>query len=252
MTPQTDIMIVSVRKHFNHLKYALRSIKKFATGFRRTLVIVPLCDRNAAREMLSDGPENMELIDFNEWQDKGMLHHMYIIMCADEYSPADFILHFDSDCVFTEPVTPEDYFVDDKPVLMYADFDWLVNTQQANLRMWQEVTINAIGKPVDIETMRRHPAVHHRELYHLARQAVEHYTQVPTMKHIMNGRNEYPQSFCEYVTLGNVAWRYMKEDYHWRDQQTEGFPHSKLVQNWTHIDPTPENIALYQQLGIYP
>jgi uncharacterized protein DUF6492 len=251
MTPQTDIFIVSCRKHFNHLKYALRSIKKFASGFRRTLVIVPLCDMTEARKLLGDGPDNMELIDFNEWQDKGMVHHFYIIMCSDEYSPADYILHFDSDCVFTEPVTPEDYFVDGKPVLMYADFEWLCTTQQANLRMWQDATINAIGKPIDIETMRRHPAVHHRELYHLARQAVEHHTQQPVMTYIRNQKNEYPQTFCEFVTLGNVAWRYMKDDYHWRDQQSQGFPHSKLHQNWSHCEPTDENIALYKKLGIY-
>jgi len=246
-----DIFIVSVGKHFNHLKYALRSIKKFASGFRRTLVLVPQKDISAMRELLSESPENTEIITFNEWQDKGFLTHMWLIMCSDEYSPADYILHFDSDCVFTEPVTPEDYFVDGKPVLMYADFDWLCTTQQANLRMWQEATINAVGKPVDIETMRRHPAVHHRELYFLARQAIEHHTGIGTMEYIRSGRNEYPQLFAEFPTLGIVAWRYMKDDYHWRDQQSQGFPHSKLHQNWSHCDPTPENIALYKQLGIY-
>lgn len=246
----TDIFIVSVAKHFNHLLYALRSIKKYASGFNRTLVLVPTQDIPEARTLVNDGPENMQLIDFNEWPGKGMVHHMCLIMCADLYSDADFILHFDSDCVFTEPVTPQDYFVDGKPVLMYADFDWLVNTQQANLRMWQEVTINAIGKPVDIETMRRHPAVHYRRLYPLARAEVENHTGIPLMTYIMNGRNEFPQHFAEFVTLGNVAWRHMRSDYSWRDQQTEGFPPFKLHQAWSHEPPTAVDMALYTKLGL--
>jgi hypothetical protein len=246
----TDIHIVSVGKHFNHLKYALRSIKKFASGFRKTIVLVPTKDMDAARKLIADAPDNIQLMDFFEWPGKGMLHHMYLIMSADKYTDADFILHFDSDCVFTEPVTPEDYFVDGKPVLMYADFDWLVNTQQANLRMWQDVTKNAIGGPVPIETMRRHPAVHYRELYALARNMMENNTGQPVSSYIERQRDEFPQTFCEYVTLGNVAWRCIPDKYAWRNQQTEGFPPAKIHQNWSHCEPTPENMALYQKIGI--
>ena len=253
----TEILIVSFAKHFNHLIYALRSIEKFARGFSAVRVVIPRVDIDRFSSEISANIKREEgscpviVEGFDEWPDKGMVHHMHIIMHADQYCPdADFILHFDSDCTFTEPVTPEDYFLDGKPVLMYADFGWLCSSVQGNLIMWQEATLNAIGRPVEIETMRRHPAVHYRELYPLARDAIEKHTGKNMVEFMREQRNEFPQSFCEYVTLGNVAWRTMRDKYHWRDQQSQGFPPSKLNQSWSHADPGPDHMALYKKLGI--
>jgi hypothetical protein len=251
-----EIFVISVAKHFNHLLYALRSIEKFAHGFSRCRVLIPRCDigklRDEVMPLVPDFKNGFPIVieGFDEWPNQGMLAHMYAIMCSDQYCPdANFILHFDSDCVFTEPVTPEDYFVNGNPVLMYASFDWLF-TQQANLLMWQAVTANAIGGEVKFETMRRHPAVHYRELYPLARDAIEKHTGKNMIQFMREQKNEFPQSFCEYVTLGNVAWREMRNKYHWRDQQTEGFPPSKLHQSWSHADPSSENMELYRKLVI--
>lgn len=248
----TDIFIVSVGKHFPYLKYCLRSIGKFASGFNKVLVLFPDQDLGEFRPMAEEykGPVPLHGIPFSEWPGLGMVHHMFQIMNSDTWSESDLILHTDSDCVFTEPVSPEDYVVDGKPVLMHADFEWLCTTQQANLRMWQDATIKAIGPPVNEETMRRHPAVHWRELYGRARRQIESHTGMNMVEFMRAQRNEFPQSFCEFVTLGNVAWREMKDRYHWRNQQTEGFPLSKIHQAWSHQPPTGENMELYRQLGI--
>lgn len=253
----TEIFIVSVAKHFNHLQYALRSIQKFAHGFSCCRVLIPRCDFGKFDEQVltfvPDFKNGFPIIvdGFDEWPNQGFLSHMYAIMCAEQWCPdANFILHFDSDCTFTEPVTPEDYFVNGKPVLMYADFGWLCSTVQGNLIMWQEATFNAIGGPVEIETMRRHPAVHYRELYPLARAAIEKHTGKGMVEFMREQRNEYPQSFVEFVTLGNVAHRTMRDKYHWINQQTEGFPPSKLHQAWTHAPPTEADMELYRKLGI--
>jgi hypothetical protein len=251
----TEILIISCAKHFNHLVYAIRSIEKFARGFSKISVVLPRQDMDSFMDVISkvkpeDGSCLIAAQGFDEWPGQGMLHHMHIIMHSDLYCPdANFILHFDSDCVFTEPVTPEDYFVNGNPVLMYASFDWLF-TQQANLLMWQAATVNAIGGDVKFETMRRHPAVHYRELYPLARAAIEKHTGKNMIQFMREQKNEFPQSFCEYVTLGNVAWREMRNKYHWRDQQTEGFPSSKLHQSWSHADPFPDHMELYKKIGI--
>lgn len=253
---KTEILIISCAKHFNHLVYALRSIEKFARGFSKISVVVPRQDLDPFMDVMGkviseDGSCLIAAQGFDEWPGQGMLHHMHIIMHAEQYCwDADFILHFDSDCVFTGHVTPEDYFVNGKPVLMYADFGWLCSTVQGNLKLWQEATINAIGAPVEIETMRRHPAVHYRELYPLARAMIEKHTGKGMVEFMRAQRNEFPQSFCEYVTLGNVAWRTMRDQYYWRDQRSQGFPPSKLNQSWSHADPSPENMELYRKLGI--
>lgn len=253
----TEILIVSCAKHFNHLQYALRSIQKFARGFSACRIVIPRVDMGKFDDMVLAFPPDFKngfpiIVDgFDEWPDKGMVHHMHIIMHSDQYCPdADFVLHFDSDCVFTELVTPEDYFFNCKPVLMYADFGWLCTQVQGNLIMWQEAALNAIGPPIEIETMRRHPAVHYRELYPLARDAMEKHTGKGVVEFMMERRNTFPQDFCEYVTLGNVAHRTMRDKYHWIDQRTQGFPPSKLNQSWSHADPSPENMELYRKLGL--
>lgn len=249
----TDIFIVSVGKHFQYLKYCLRSISKLATGFNKAIVLFPEPDKDAfgalAREYKGSVP--LQGVSFAEWPGLGMVHHMFQIMHSDLFSEADLILHTDSDCVFTEPVTPNDYIVDGKPVLMYATFDWLCKTVQGNLVMWKQVTQNAIGGDVPVETMRRHPAIHHRAVYGLARQAIERHTGLGMVEFMRGQRNEFPQSFCEFVTLGNVAWRGMKDAYYWIDQQKDGFPPQKIYQGWSHRDPIPSEIELYKKLGIY-
>ncbi len=244
---KTDIFIVSVAKHFDWLEYCLRSIAKHATGFGCTTLLVPSDDHQKAIGVANCFPGPISIRHGPEWPGKGMLWHMAQKMRADEWCKgADFILHLDSDCMFTEPVTPEDYFVDGKPVLMHASFDWLINTQQANLGMWKNNAERALGWTVTEETMRRHPAVHYRAVYLKARDCIEAHTRMGCDRFIESGHNDFPQQFAEFPTLGAVAWRHFWEHYSWRDQQREGFPPSKLVQFWSHAPPNKPQSPVYQ------
>jgi hypothetical protein len=236
----TEIFIVSCSKHFPWLDYALQSIGKFAHGFSGVTILVP-CGQD--EELSNITGKITRTIPFThrcgqEWPDKGMLWHMAQIMRAEEWCPeADFILHTDSDCIFTEPFGPEDYFVNGKPVLMHASFKWLINSQQANLEMWQHAVAAAVGwKPSD-EFMRRHPAVHPRKLYAKARECIESHTKMPCDDYIQSCQNAFPQTFAEFPTLGAVAWRFFRNDYHWIDQQRQPFPIGKLAQFWSHAPP---------------
>jgi hypothetical protein len=179
-----------------------------------------------------------------------MLHHLYLEMMADIYcAGADMIMHMDSDCVFTEPVTPHDYMLQSKPVLMYASYAWL-ETQQANLLMWQKCVENALGWKPDNEFMRRHPAVHFPHVYRKARELIELNTGKKMDDYIRNGRNEFPQTFAEYPTLGEVAWVFFKPEYFWINQETDPFPKNKIHQMWSHREPLPEDLELFKKLGL--
>jgi len=249
---KTDIFIVSVGKHFKYLKYALRSIKKYATGFQRVVLMIPTCDVTALHQFMGESPENMEVFTFNEWVGKGMLYHMFLEMEAPNYCDgADAIVHFDSDWAFQEPVTPDDYIRDGKPICVYASFDWLCSTQQANLRQWQIAVEAAIGKPAQYEMMRLPQLIHIPETYRKAKEEIERHTHTPMDRYIFAQRDEYPQTFAEYPTLGMIAWRHFYDKYHWINQETEPFPKIKVYQAWSHCDPTPENIAEYKRIGIY-
>lgn len=243
-----EIFIVSCAKHFDWLEYCLKSISKFASGFSGVTLLVPEDQRPLALERGFEKDCGLTCclpLCGPEWPDKGMLWHMAQVMNADEWCPqADFILHTDSDCVFSEPVTPEDYFVNGKPVLMHASFEWLAK-QQANLMMWKVAAEKALGWRVTEEIMRRHPAVHYRKVYAKTRECIERHTKMSCDDFIRSGENRFPQSVAEFPTLGAVAWKHFHGDYAWRNQETQGFPPSKLVQFWGHQTPEIPQEPIY-------
>jgi hypothetical protein len=236
---KTEILLITFKRHLPWADYCIRSIAKFGSGFSALTILVPHEDVAETSRLTECGLTFPSLVKgYDEWPGKGMIHHMAQIMRADEWCPqADFILHTDSDCIFSEPFSPEDYFVNGKPVLMHASFKWLINTQQANLEMWQRAVAAAVGWKPSEETMRRHPAVHPRKIYAKARECIEAHTKMPCDDYIKSCENAFPQTFAEFPALGAVAWRFFHNDYHWIDQQREPFPHGKLAQFWGHAPP---------------
>lgn len=235
----TDILIVSCAKHFNWLRYSLLSIRRFATGFRQVKVLVPREDLSAMSPLLTEFTDDFGipiLVQcYDDWPGKGFLRHEHVIMCSDEFTDADFIYHMDSDCMFVDPTTPEDYIVDGKPVLLHASYDWLVREHQANLGMWKEGVENAIGGTSTHEFMRRPQIVHHRYVYPFARTAILQHTGKPADEYIRSCENSFPQTFGEFNTLGEIAWRHFRDDYTWKNQEKGEFPKPhKVVQFWSH------------------
>ncbi len=246
----TDILVVSCAKHFPWLKFALRSIVQFASGFRQVKILIPEEDLSAMNSLLAEHIYStgipIRVVTYKDWPQKGFLRHEHVIMCADEYTDADFIFHHDSDVLFTEPTTPEDYFENGKPVLLHASFDWLF-TQQANLLMWKTATEKALGWNVTQECMRRPQAIHPRKIYPKARECMEKHTNIACANYIRSCENAFPQTFAEFPTLGAVAWRYFHDDYRWWNQETEGFPKPhKVVQFWSHASPDEPQEPYYK------
>lgn len=234
--PKTSILIVTHQKDFVWLEHCIRSIGKFASGFDEVVLMLP---DNSAYPMflfrIRTVP-NLRIQVGHEWEGNGMMWHMWQKMIADQICPkADFILHMDADCIFSDPVTPEDYFVNGKPVLLFARYDWIVQRfNNQTFRHWQQNVQWCLGGRSDMEFMRRHPAVHYRELYPLARQKIEEFTGKPCVQYMQECHSSFPQNFAEFPTLGEVAWRHFHDRYHWVNQETHGRPHDKLIEFWSH------------------
>lgn len=243
---KTSILIVTCEKHFHWLKWCLKSIAKFATGFHEVVIGVP--SDTDWRKVLNfcsgyDGKVFLRFYHFDDWPGRGFLRHMDRIIYADQIClEADFILHMDSDCIFAEPVTPGDYFVDGKPVLMFGSYDWVSvrfnpwrkPASESYFLYWKKAVEACLGGVSLNEFMRRHPAVHYRETYQMTRESIEKHTGWECSEYIRSMRNEFPQSVCEFNTLGEVAWRRLHDGYHWVNQETEGRPHDKLIEFWSH------------------
>jgi len=235
---KTDIFICTYARDFPYLEFCLRSIAKFATGFNRVLLLVPNEDIDGTHAYVSKtGPHRVPItvVGYEEKPGKGMLWHMRNIMYADTFSDAEVIAHMDADCIFTDPVTPDYLLAEDgKIILRYEPFESICKRHDAMMR-WQECTTKCLPFPPKHETMRSHPEAYHRDTYRVAREAMEKKTKRPVDDYILAQENTFPQTFCEHVTLGNVAMELQPQHYHPVLQTSDTpMPDPRMQQFWSH------------------
>ncbi len=236
MTPTTALLIVTYRKDFPYLEWCLKSIAKFCTGFMELKLLVPHEDATRAREMLTESqfPFCTEVVSYEEQPDKGMLLHMVKIMQAHHFTKAQYIAHLDADCLITEPLDAADLFVDGKAILRFEEFKEIIKRHDA-MERWRVAVGECLPFSPKFETMRAHPGVFHRDTYELCRELIEKKTNTSMASFILRGPNAFPQEFCEFNTLGNVAMEKQRHLYH-PVMQTDDCPtpDNKLQQFWGH------------------
>jgi hypothetical protein len=268
----TEIFLCTHAKDFPWLKYCLRSIAKFATGFAGVTIVVPLADflllQTLVEETVPDLGFHVQCFTGEEWPGLGMLWHMNEIMHADCYCPgADFIAHLDPDCVFTAPVSPATFMVSSpstlnhqpstlqqQPILRFEKFS-IIGLRHPPVLRWQECTARCLPFPVENETMRCHPSVYHRALYAAARNQMVLKTGQPVPAYIRSCQNTFPQGFCEFVTLGNVALQLFRHLYFPIEQLNDHvIPSNHLQQFWSHgaLDQPQPIFVLGEQKVVVP
>jgi hypothetical protein len=97
-----DIFIKTYPPDFVWLRYCLRSIAKFAHGFNRVVVVTP-------EPLPQDDPiwTLPQVFVVKEEAADGYLSQQLFKLNAHQFCQSDYILHTDSDTIFTEPVTPQ-------------------------------------------------------------------------------------------------------------------------------------------------
>lgn len=250
---KVSIFICSYRKHFPYLIYCLRSIERFARGFNGVTILVPDEDIEELRQITGSlsGESGMlfHCVSGEEWPGKGFLWHMAQILRADEWCPeADYIAHFDSDCIFTEPVKPSRFFCQGKPILRYEAYATIGERHPGVLR-WREAAEACLPFKVPHETMRCHPEVYWKGTYRKVRDLMSATTGQSYLDYIRNCRNEFPQTFAEHPTIGAVAMRYHQDEYHLHDCATQPNPDRQdtpVIQFWSHAPlDQPQKIWIF-------
>lgn len=240
-----SILICTYKRDFRYLIYCLRSLNKFARGFHEVVLLFPESDwaeftSQIGPEIMGQDVVNYRPMAFQEWPKMGMVHHMERILHSDEIFPhADFVGHFDADCILTGPTTPETFMQDGKPVLRYESFASISKRHPANLR-WQGVTEICLPFPIHYETMRHPFQVFHTGLYPRTRELVEMKVGRPFVEYMKTRTNSFPQDFCEFVTLGNVAMNTFADHYHLHDmerQRNRDRVELPIIQCWSHAPP---------------
>lgn len=210
----TDILIVSYHRDAKWLEYCLRSVEKHARQFRQTVVVYPTRDQFVLAPVCSAHP-NVRQSTFEEDGD-GHLWQNVIKTEADLFTDADFILHLDSDSVFTERFTPLDASTDGKPDIFYGRYG--DHKSVPPHVPWKLVTQNAVGREVEVETMRRFPLMYPRWLYSATRQVVEQANEKPFREFVFSAPRLGGawHAYCEFNTLGAVAYYWFHDRFKWR------------------------------------
>lgn len=208
------IMVVSYKKEIEFLKYCLKAIDKYASGFCEVVVCVPEQERGSF-----DWIRRARVVYFEEQPGKGMLSHMIMKCRADEICPtANAIVHLDSDTMLWQNCTPVDFTPNGKCVMVrerYADI------KNPNRLLWQKNVERALGFKPEYETMVRQGNCYPRAVYGVMRSMVEKFTKQPFDQYVLSGQNQFPQSFCEFDTLGAVAIAHFRDQMDCRDYDKE-------------------------------
>lgn len=247
---KVGVLYVTFARDLPWIEPSMQSFIRYATGFSGVTIVVPAwdVDKFLYLEAKYSRPGCPVLIkNFLEYPGKGFVHHLAMKCYADVFMPdMDFVLHMDPDCMWHEPVTPDDYFVDDKPVLLIEPYEALKAHRQNERYHWKSVTEMALRFDCPYETMCRHPAVHPKRTYRLTRDHIEQQHLTPFTDFVIKQQNAFPQGFGEFNTLGAFAYKHLHFTYHWIDRgydKEAKDPHPKLVQMWSgHSLPSdPQN-----------
>ncbi len=222
-----DIIVVTYGPDAEWTKYMLRSVRKFARGFRHLLLVYPQRDHETFKELAAPFPQVVLRPVENE-VGNGHRHQMLLKCRADTFSDADFFHHIDADCVVNSRWVPEDSFTDGKPDLLYTLFSECGSP-------WQGITENTLGFPCPAETMRRFPFVYPRFLYGELRAHIERHHRVSFDHWVYNapGVGGVWHGFSEFPALGAFAMARFADRFHLYNTNV-GMKPNHILQQWSH------------------
>lgn len=149
-----DIFIKTYHKDFIWLEYCLASIRKFATGFRK-VIIVSDDDGNKIPSKFVEGLSAdvyytpvPKVYPDNPSHGIGYLWQQIVKLNWYNYTDADAVLILDSDWMLTVPTKPEDFMIDGKFTWGYRDWD-----KVGDAICWKAPTELLLKTPVKYEAM---------------------------------------------------------------------------------------------------
>jgi hypothetical protein len=208
-----DIFIRTYPGDAAYHEKCLQSIEKYCTGFRETVVI----DKESPTRQI------------------GYLDQQVTKLTADMHTDADFILIMDSDCMFTQPVTPETYLVDGRPQWLHTP--WTPEMlAHPGTRAWHDCMYRFFKQDPPSEFMRRHPFMIPRWLLKELRKFCQKVHGCSIESYVMAQK-----SFSEFNVIGCHAWLHHHDSMGWVDTSKDPLPEVTLKQWWSH-DPIEKNL----------
>jgi hypothetical protein len=214
-----SIVYISYWKDLHWLAYSLQLLFKNLKGDFQVIVRVNADCEPVVREW---GVPVRYVFLQRRWPD-GYSYAMYEKMIADDYVDwdTDVIWLLDSDHMLRRPAHVEDFFIDGKPIVYYAEFkDLPEDYSRVAQAKWREPTERALGIPLDREYMISPPMAFWKDTFRNCRQRITRvnarafcdtvYSDVPfeAAKFM-----DHPMTICDYETLGLYAAKFEPDRY---------------------------------------
>jgi glycosyltransferase involved in cell wall biosynthesis len=211
----TDIFIRTYEKDLEWLKYCLRSIHKYVTGYRQIIICIP----ENQKKLIDSWNLTAEKVVTCRIYNDDYLGQQISKMLSFQYTDADRILFMDSDCVFLRNVDILEMTVEGKPIIYKTKYGNLEGAEA-----WKGVTEKFLGGIVEYEYMRRHPFMYNRETLI----AINNFKRVEDYVLSQSFRN-----FSEFNVIGAFAEKYESDKYHFIDTESVVMPEIFLRQYWS-------------------
>lgn len=230
------IFVTSYAPDFPWLRYLLDSIDKFAVGFEETVVAVPPADRERAETLFARPRVRIaEQLAAPEGATKWgrFLRAQHAMLCGDQYTRADVVWLFGSDCFVYDRLTPEMGMHDGRPIMpfvAYAD----VAPPGSGPWCWKPSTEFMLNIPeVPFEFMRRLPLLYPRGLYGAVREHVEGAHKAEFADVLWSSESRGLMA-SESNILGAWAWFCAPRMFDWRRAGERPDVEFPVAQFWSH------------------
>lgn len=211
----TSIFCKSWRGDRFHLDYLLRSLKKQASGFLETVVLLPEMD---SAHFLGVEFHGATAKWVKEEEGKNYLRQQSYKLHADEYCSGDRILFIDSDCFFFAPISPEIYAPTGKPISLIRHW-----AESGSGILWKPITEKFLGFEPVFDGMPALPFIVDRRVLPMIREYATATHGCSIKEYILS---QPGNDFSEFNALSAWSHRFTPYLYDFRiaDPEKDGFP----------------------------
>lgn len=237
-----DIFIRTYPGDYGWLDYCLQAVGKYARGFRKIWIMSPAEPSDPLRLLVQGFGGQAEWKLVNDECKDGYLAQQITKLYADMQTDADYILHLDSDTLFTREVTPYSFLDNGKLAWYYTPYPiWYVPPGHTEKKLvhWQPITEKFMGFVQPFEFMRRLPMMIPRWLYPKLREYC-HQTHRRVISEYIGAQPL--REFSEFNALGALAFCHYHDRFEWINtlQHTMPAPLARQFHSWGGITPDTE------------
>ena len=212
-----SIFVRTYHRDIKWLNYCLQSIHKNLLGWDEIVIAIPTGQETLLSHLTSE-----KVVTCKIYKDDYLGQQISKIQ-AYQHCKGHYILFVDSDVIFKPNANVLDYFYENKPIILKANYNSV-----GEAICWKKPTEKLFKEKIEFEYMRFAPQIFHKstlEMFNESFPDIENYVM-----------SQPYRQFSEFNALGFYAEKMQPNDYSIIDISngvTEYFPENNAIQKWS-------------------